>query len=348
MENRTPTLRGRSIVFTLSMLATALAAAQPAPTCAPDGDASFVCGQAAPEDLVRIPGTPWVVASSFTGSGLSVIDVRDKASTIVYPAANARNRLDKDSYPDCPGAPESDASDRLAFNTHGLAVRKANDGQYTLHVVHHGKRESVEVFTLDLRGQAPSATWVGCVVAPDPVGLNAVVGLPDGGFIATNFRERGPGEPAARAKLAAGENHGELWEWHARSGWQKMPGSEASGPNGVELSPDGKWIYVGAWGGRSLIRLSRGQAESRRETVPLGFRIDNIRWGEDGLLYGAGQGTDATDVVKLDPATLKVTQLIHRANTPAFGAGTTAIPIGQTLWVGSYKGERIAIFPVTK
>ena len=33
------------------------------------GDVQFVCGQQAPEDLVVLPGSQWVVASAFGGSG---------------------------------------------------------------------------------------------------------------------------------------------------------------------------------------------------------------------------------------------------------------------------------------
>ena len=49
-------------------------------------------------------------------------------------------------------------------------------------------------------GTAPVLTWNGCAVAPDPVGLNSVVGLPDGGFIASNFLPRG-GTPAAMQRF---------------------------------------------------------------------------------------------------------------------------------------------------
>jgi len=87
--------------------------------------------------------------------------------------------------------------------------------------------------------------------------FNSVAALPDGGFAATNFQGRG--DPNGRAKLAAGDTTGELWEWHPGAGWKKVPGSETSGPNGLEVSKDGKWFYIGGWGSQSLIRLSHGQ-----------------------------------------------------------------------------------------
>src|ERR1035438_9471083 len=39
-------------------------AAQTAASCAPAGNIQFVCGQEAPEDLLHLPGSDWVIASS--------------------------------------------------------------------------------------------------------------------------------------------------------------------------------------------------------------------------------------------------------------------------------------------
>ncbi len=124
--------------------------------------------------------------------------------------------------------------------------------------------------------QTPTLTWIGCAVAPDPIGLNSVRWLDDGGFIATNFNPRG--NAAGFGGLQKGEKNGELWEWHTATGWQKVPGSEASGANGIEISPDGRTLYVAAWGSQSFFRLSRGDKEPKRDEIPLGFRVDNIRW----------------------------------------------------------------------
>jgi hypothetical protein len=51
--------------------------------------------------------------------------------------------------------------------------------------------------------------------------------------------------------------------------------------------------------------------------------------------------------VKIDPNTLKVKEIINQANTPQFGSGTVAVQIGKEIWVGSFRGDRIAIFPAT-
>jgi DNA-binding beta-propeller fold protein YncE len=306
--------------------------AQPAPTppCAGDG---YVCGQQGPEDLVPM-GNDWAVASAYAGTGgVTMIRLRDRKSMTVYPSPTAKEQLDAKAYPGCPGAP------RDKFTTHGVYASPGTGPVFKLMVVGHGTRESIEVFDVDTRGETPAVTWIGCVIAPEPIGLNSVRALPDGGFITTNFLPRNQ----QMQSMMNGEKNGEIWEWHAASGWQKVPGSEASGANGIELSADGKTLYIANWGSQSFVRLSRGVTPFKREEIQLGFRIDNIHWAKDGTLLGAGQVGQDWQVVKIDPASLKVTQIYAQKDMPGFGGGTVAMEVADKLWVGSYRGDRIAV-----
>jgi len=343
MKMRAPILTGALVACTLPLGL----AGQQAQGCSPEGNVQFLCGQQAPEDLVVVPGSEWVVAGAYSGTGgIMLINTRDRVSTRAYPAASVEERLDARVYDTCPGPP--DAAAKAKFVTHGLYLSAGQNSVHRLYVVHHGSRESVEVFEVDARGARPSLTWIGCAVAPDPIGLNSVRGLADGGFIATNFLPRG-GDPGLRQKLNEGEANGELWEWHTGRGWSVVSGSQASGANGLEISADGRWLYVAAWGSQSFFRLSRGETPPTREEVPLGFRVDNVRWASDGMLLAAGQGgvppMQESIVVKINPETLAVQEIIRRPNTEAFAAGTVAVEVGNDYWVGSYRGDRIAIFP---
>jgi len=181
---------------------------------------------------------------------------------------------------------------------------------------------------------------------------------------ATNFDPRPPagarGGGFSRA-LIAGERNGEVWEWHAATGWSKVPGSEAAGANGLEISTDGKWFYVAQWGNRSFMRLSRGQTPPARQEIPLGFRVDNVRWAPDGTLLVAGQGelpnpppgnaagvnVGSSIVGRIDPGTMTYTTLVDVPTGAQINAATVAVQIGDELWTGSFRGDRVARYPAS-
>jgi sugar lactone lactonase YvrE len=69
---------------------------------------------------------------------------------------------------------------------------------------------------------------------------------------------------------------GDVWEYHAATGWKRVPGSEGTAPNGLEISKDGQWLYVAGWAEEKLTRLSRGQMPVKKDVIELGFRPENL------------------------------------------------------------------------
>src|SRR5207237_1068793 len=77
------------------------------------------------------------------------------------------------------------------------------------------------------------------------------------------------------------------------------------------------------------------------------------RWLHHDDLFAARQrcGTapsQTSNVVKVDPATLKFQELVRYPYTDPFTVSTVAIQVGKELWVGSARGDRIAIFPLSQ
>lgn len=336
--------RGRLPIALLGILFLQVAVGQNVEECAPDGNTQFLCGPVSPEDLIAIPRTPWVIASGMEDDGyLYLLDVRDYSSTTLYPVGSSVPRHDTVIYGACPGPVSGQ------FRPHGISLRPGTGGTHTLYVVRHGEREAIEIFEVDAGGVSPSLTWIGCVVAPDSVSLNSVVALPGGGFAVTNFQLP----------------EGELWEWQQDSGWEKVPGSETSGPNGIEVSPDGRWFYIGGWGTQSLIRLSRGADPIQSDAVSVGHHIDNVRWSPDGYLLaaghlgaaqsaivaclGQGQCEGVTSrVTRIDPQQLTAREIVRYPSNELLILGTVAIQVGDEIWVGGIAGgDRIARFPVS-
>ncbi|MEE2638691.1 MAG: hypothetical protein VYE68_15825 [Acidobacteriota bacterium] len=313
------------------------------PTVAPDGlpceavgEIRFICDLISPEDLAVIPGSEWVIASGNRAGGrIHLVSVAEKTATVLFPGATPSERLDATAYPTCPGPIDPTEGD--AFNAHGLYLHPGQDAVHTLYVVHHGNRESIEVFEVNTSAR-PTMTWVGCVVAPEPLGLNGVVALPDGGFAATSPRT------------------GDVWEWTAERGWSRVPGSEDTAPNGLEVSADGRFLYVAGWAEEKLTRLSRGRIPVQKDVIDLGFRPDNLRMSLDGaVIFAAGHGNiqtprapleESSNVAVIDPDTLSVRHVFQHAALDGFVASTTAIQIGDEMWLGSHRGERIAYFQV--
>ena len=134
------------------------AAAQPrASGCDSLGNVQFICGLVGPEDLVAVPGSDWVIASGDAAPGaITLIDVRQKTATPLYPSAAVKQRLDAVTYDSCPGPIDPEEKDK--FRAHGLALRPGRNSLHTSYVVHHGNRESIEVFEFDARARTPALT----------------------------------------------------------------------------------------------------------------------------------------------------------------------------------------------
>lgn len=351
-----------TVLVAAGMLGGSMAAMSAEP-CNPAGKLGFVCGPLNAEDLVRVPGTDWIVASGMDGGAagshgsLHLVNARDKSWKTLFPGANPQLQPDKTAYGDCPDLP-----DLGKFSAHGINLRPgANGGPDTLYVVNHGGRESVEIFTLNVKGAEPTVTWIGCAVMPAHTWPNSVAPTPDGGFVVTDMFD--PKDPKAPAKLAAGENTGAVYDWHSGHGFTRVPNSEMSGDNGVEVSPDGKWIYVAAWGNKAVVRLSRGSGPGRRDMLKAGFLVDNLRWAPNGELIATGQNVSAKQVFgcfqspaprctqpwrmdEWDTKAMQLKPLATHAGTPGFGDATTGLVIGDRVFVGTFRGDRIAYFPL--
>ncbi len=139
------------------------------------------------------------------------------------------------------------------------------------------------------------------------------------------------------------------------TGWTRIPGSEDTAPNGLEISKDGRWLYIAGWREEKLTRLSRGQTPVQKDVVAVGFRPDNLRMSPDGLvIFAAGHGNlqtpreplrETSNVATIDPQTLEVRRIFRHPAIEGFVASTTAIQIGNEIWLGTHRGERIAYFP---
>ena len=319
-------------IFTASWVAAQSSSYPPQKAeCESNTEVLFVCGVINPEDLYQIPETNWVIATgriSDSAGPIYAVNIETHQVEEIYPHNSALPEFDQRTYQECPGP-------ILTFQPHGVTLREGPNGKHILYVVGHGTREAVEVFNLSVvRGDIPVLSWTGCVPSPEGTRrINSITALPGGSLGATNFDTSG----------------GQIWEWHPSTDWIEVPGSSMMGPNGLVSSEDGEWFYVGGWSDRALVRISRGKTPVDVEIIPVGFNVDNVRWGIDGRVIAAGHitrcpdgqecDTSAVRVAKVDPENFEVEQLLDYDGNDFFEMGTVAIDVKEEIWVGGIYGS---------
>lgn len=195
--------------------------------CDPSGGYGFVCGVQNAEDLVLVPETEWIIASSMApGGAIYLIDAERKSATDLYPAEGARVEYDVANYPFCPGQPDLDN-----FITHGLNLRVGPEDRQTLYAVSHGAREAIEVFDVNMADGTPDLTWIGCVLMPEGLAANSVASFSDGALVATVllYPDR------TFDDMISGEPTGAVYQWSSGDeGFTLIEGTELPGNNGSE------------------------------------------------------------------------------------------------------------------
>ena len=347
----------RTIYFLLLVVAATVASAAKtvaqSGACAPSGGLNFICGLQAPEDLVLVPGTRWLIASGMAaGSGMHLIDTQAKIARRLYGPSISTSRADKAKFVACPGP-----LDPKQAILHGLSLRPAQTGHYTLYATNHGGRESIEVFDLDARGAAPTATWIGCVLMPNNWAANSVAVFSDGGIVATVLVL--PGKTFQ--DVWASRNTGVVVMWTPGSKeFRTLTGTELPGNNGIETSPDDREFYVASIGLKRVVAYSRANPSKPLRFAQLKeIGPDNLRFVGDRL-YTAGiidnepacggapkkpediQCPRGWIVDAIDPKTMAVTEIARGSRAAPYTGTATAIPVDGTLWLSSFNVDRVA------
>ena len=332
------------------------AGAPPRSSCSPTGELSFVCGAENPEDLARIPGTRWMIASGFAAeAGLKLVDTR----------AKRLSRWQPDIPPVAPPAavppPCPSRLDARSLNAHGLSLRSRGDGRYTLHVVNHGGRESIEVFEVDARPDRPTLSWAGCLPMPAGLAANSVATFSDGTVLTTVLTRPG----TTIADFVAGRATGGVYQSTlGDAAFRLLPGTELPGNNGLETSRDDGEFYVVAFGWHAVVVYKRDDtSHPLRRAVAPDFMPDNIHW-DGGRLIAAGMRYDEPACGGLrgavggvadpmtchrgyvaavfEPGTGAFRTLAYGPPNPAFNDVSSAVVIGDELWLGAFKSDRLA------
>lgn len=332
--------------------------------CLPSDEYQYLCGLDNAEDLVLVPETEYIIASSYgTDAALYSINSITKAWTVLYPSDAVQIKQDSDTYGACPGAP-----DPAQLVAHGLNIRSGTiepdrKGHSTLYVVGHGGREAIEVFDVDATGAAPTLTWTGCVLMPEGMLANSVASFADGSLVVTV--PLFPGKTITQAMT--GEITGAVYEWSpGDSDFRMVKGTDLPYANGIEVSADGHEFYVASSGNFTITAYSHSNpARHLRTSEPMAIVPDNVHMGSDGRLITAGliaaddtcgnvSGPEVFSleefaacprpfiVEAVDPVSLEIEDIASGRADPDFSNITMGLEVGGELWIGTFSGDRIA------
>jgi sugar lactone lactonase YvrE len=161
-----------------------------------------------------------------------------------------------------------------------------------------------------------------------------------------------------------------VFEWSpGQPGFTLVKGSELPANNGIEVSADGREIYVASSGLQTIVAFAHSNPTRQlRTSRPLPFTPDNVHLGPDGRLYTAGMANDVpecggppgpqhdiaklsvcprgTIAVAIDPKTMQDTVVVQTPATQSFSNATMILPIGREAWIGSFSGDRISRTPL--
>ena len=211
-------------------------------------------------------------------------------------------------------------------------------------------------------GAEPALTWTGCTSAPEGQWPDDIAVMPDGSLFVTSLWD--PADETRVEKLVGGKPVGGMLSWSADDGWAVVPGyDEVSGPNGIIASEDGEDVYIAAWSGNKILHAKASDMAAFTE-VAVDFPPDNLNWSQDGdsILVAGVTGTIlealqcfGSDKVNCPEVGVRVDRFDPKAGTfenvikpgayGVLGTATGAVEVGDEIWVGVFRGDRIAVFP---
>ena len=330
--------------------------APPLATCGVHGDIEVLCGTRSPEDLELAPDGKYLIATEFVnqgrsgtaGAGLALYDLQRKT----FSKMAMTDEPDKSwGDPACPG-PIGDA-----LVSHGESLRKRSNGAWALYVVNHGGRQSIEMFELKPAAGSWTLAWRGCEVAAHD--YNDVAILPDGGFVGTyptGLSSGGPGGPFSGAVT------GYVARWTPGKGESEIMGTRIRYPNGVVVSPDGRFMYVNEFSGRQVFKYDL-KDEKVLGSVKVDFLPDNLTWTKEGKLLAAGVKGARGDcpegsgrpciqgfgVAEIDPAKMQARAIFDSAtHDPLIAGVSVALEVGDSIYLGAFQGDRLVKIPYPK
>lgn len=322
-----------------------------------------ICGIQNPEDLAVTPSENWILFSEMIPSvdksdaqgHIGALRISDHKISRIYSPGTGNTTENSWGSSECIQPPAMDE-----FAPVGVDLFLLESNELRLLVVNGGsQRNAIEYFEINEFPDRVEAIWRGCVRLPPGNMANSVATIPSGGFVVSSHPIVDSEEELNNLleQIIRGDPLGKIREWTPDNGWRDVPGGHASGTNGILVSADSETIYFVSIGTYEVVRINRNGNPNR--TSLLMPSADNLRWTKDKKILAASpRGSlfsifrDCSNlksgacgmefaIVEIDPDTLSWKELIHHKGAP-IGLATSAIKIGNRIYMGTAMGDRMA------
>jgi hypothetical protein len=183
---------------------------------------------------------------------------------------------------------------------------------------------------------------------PGQLVANAVASSADGAIYATVMLHPQNG----MADIWKGAVTGAVYKWTPKAPvFQRLAGTELTADNGIEVSRDGRALYVNSIDG--VTKFTNANPAVRLTSVKFKNRIvDNLHWVGRRLIV-AGTKTRPCPrspapcpagyyVDQLDPQTLSPKTIAEGGANMRFSITSVGLLVGNTLWLGSPSSNALA------
>ena len=345
--------------------------------CKSDKTISVICGISNPEDIVITPDNKYLVISEFgsvkpydsTKPGkfallrLLISEFGSvKSHNSSKPGGFALLRLSDSKILEPKiifsenAWGESSCRQKDIFGPHGIDLVQREDGRYQLGVINHYPHESIEMFELTQgTGQEEwSFVWRGCVDVPEKYYLNDIALKKDGTFYVSHMYPRDISMTEWLITTILKKKSGVILDWN-KNNFEEIMNSEGSGPNGIALNESTNNLFISYNQGDQIVKFDLSKNKKLQS-----FKVespDNIYIHGDSLWLTSldFQPNDAGDCIIRPACSLpfsiyeidKETFVLKNENSfnkTVFGLPTIAVPIGNTIFIGSFHSDRLGYF----
>jgi DNA-binding beta-propeller fold protein YncE len=321
--------------------------------CKSDDAISVICGVSNPEDIVVTPDNKYLLISEFGGirpydstksGGFALLRLSD--NKIITPKISfGKNIWGEDS-----------CKQNEIFGPHGIDLVQREDGSYQLGVINHYPGETIEMFELVQKSEQDtwSFVWRGCVEVPEKYYLNDVALKKDGTFYVSHMYSRDITMTKWLITALFKKDSGVILEWNKDS-FIEIPNSEGSGPNGITLNELTNNLFISYNQGDRVVKFDLSDNKKLQT-----FKVespDNIYINKDSVWLTSldFQPNDAGDCIERPACSLPfsiyeidretfVLKNENSFNKTVFGLPTIAVPIDNTIFMGSFHSDRLGYF----